>query len=461
MVFPVDLDARVGAPRSGRWCLDVVVEGRRQVERPEADLGAVLDALDDGLGGSLGQRGLAGGGLPGAAAPSAPALGGWRPAAWPVASSARRRRYAVGGRLTRYMRHQRACDETLEILIRSVSSSAMPAPRSEACARPRGRIPRLLIHLGATSLRRCARTAPVGSLFERRRASRPRPTPPLPRRRAAAWTTSGGQHLARRARTRRAARSRPRRIGSRNASPAPRPPPSTTRSTSYAMTSSCTARATWRPTPSRWSSASGSPRPRPVDVVSGHSGGPRAKRDGRPRERLLGGRARPGPRERLEAAAQAARAARAGVSTTHGRSPRRARACPGGAGRRGRPRPRCRCRPLGRRGPRRRRATPRSWRPAAAARTSFSMAKGEAEPILERGPSGSSVPAEVDGQRHDAGLRVDPAGDSDTDAATSARWRRRRPGRPDGGGDGVGGAVRVDDGGDRVARTRTAPSRVG
>ena len=50
VVFPLDLDARIGRLEAGDRVLDVLVEGRRQVERPEADLGARLDARDDGFG---------------------------------------------------------------------------------------------------------------------------------------------------------------------------------------------------------------------------------------------------------------------------------------------------------------------------------------------------------------------------------------------------------------------------
>ena len=50
MVFPVDLDARVGALEAGDRVLDVLIEGRREEERPEADLGVRLDVRDDRLG---------------------------------------------------------------------------------------------------------------------------------------------------------------------------------------------------------------------------------------------------------------------------------------------------------------------------------------------------------------------------------------------------------------------------
>ena len=60
VVFPVDLDARIGRLEAGDRVLDVLVEGRRQVERPEADLGVRLDALDHRLG-RIGREGLGAG----------------------------------------------------------------------------------------------------------------------------------------------------------------------------------------------------------------------------------------------------------------------------------------------------------------------------------------------------------------------------------------------------------------
>src|SRR4029079_7725160 len=50
VVFPLDLDARIGRLEAGDRVLDVLVEGGRQVEGPEADLGVRLDALDDRFG---------------------------------------------------------------------------------------------------------------------------------------------------------------------------------------------------------------------------------------------------------------------------------------------------------------------------------------------------------------------------------------------------------------------------
>ena len=50
MILPLHLDARIGRLEAGDGVLDVVVEGRREVERPEGDRGALLDVRDDGLG---------------------------------------------------------------------------------------------------------------------------------------------------------------------------------------------------------------------------------------------------------------------------------------------------------------------------------------------------------------------------------------------------------------------------
>ena len=88
VVLPVDLDARVGRLEPGDRVLDPVVERRRQVERPEADLGVRLDARDHRLGGiggeglgarargrrALGRRGALGRGAGGGAAVGA---GAW------------------------------------------------------------------------------------------------------------------------------------------------------------------------------------------------------------------------------------------------------------------------------------------------------------------------------------------------------------------------------------------------
>ena len=71
------------------------------------------------------------------------------------------------------------------------------------------------------------------------------------------------------------------------------------------------------------------------------------------------------------------------------------------------------------------RRTRRSWRPAAAARTSFSIAHRDAERSASRRPSGSSCQPRLTARVTRAGDRVDPAGDADADGREVRRGRGR------------------------------------
>ena len=49
VIFPVHFDAGIGLLEAGDGALDVIIEGRRQPEGPEGDLGIRLDTLDHGF----------------------------------------------------------------------------------------------------------------------------------------------------------------------------------------------------------------------------------------------------------------------------------------------------------------------------------------------------------------------------------------------------------------------------
>ena len=145
------------------------------------------------------------------------------------------------------------------------------------------------------------------------------------------------------------------------------------------MTSVWIAQASRRPTSSTSSVAAWIARG--GGIVDGLGG----RRAGAPGDRGSGG-------ERLEAALLAADAAR---DRRHrrwrGRSRRPGRGHRDGVDRRGRRRPRCRSRPRGRRGRWSSPTTPRSCRPMAAARTSFSMTTGRPSSSSSASRSAKSV----------------------------------------------------------------------